>query len=641
MEEEQPLAKYATAFHQIREFFPSPILGEINLRTARRVFTAILRKLTVTPFFVVFARAYLEDADYFPTIRVGTELGDVVRVIQIRTTRNNVLMVQSFKRRLITQICRELWISQCVARETARDHHNNHLFTLEQIWSVMSNVHQFPRRIPSYLPYPLIAQCYHRTLRHPQQLILFDNESPMLRNVLALYESPPMAVGRPVGGGEPPPIQAVARPADDQQDRRIHIMAIRAHHRRNNGNGAAGAGARRRPFLAPVVGVVAAVDNGGGAAAPVVMTRRGDGGAAAPVAIPVGTTPDRINEIVNRVALGFSTPSEAPKDTPLPLSRVGGQAVIYSPEPSKWFSENLDCILCTDVFAPGDCIVTCPGHTDDDGVVVGEGGGGESSGGEVKYHQFCTECFSRMVQQCCDITTPEFNMYRWKNLNGEVVCLAGFPEREAALPIFLPDVVFQAATPAMSRVYTESKVASKSEKIADETSAIAKKAATEAIREILQPESEKEKRLRIIAGNVKHIQERILTLRCPTCDFPYAEYDKCSALTCSTCGSHFCGLCGEIGSTCTRTIHEHVKTCPWNPEPGGFAFINDNVKAAINRCRLHRLMIFLRTAFLVHTAYDVTIRFEVVTQIGPDLAHLGLPLTELEHFFAEYCLLPA
>ena len=64
-----------------------------------------------------------------------------------------------------------------------------------------------------------------------------------------------------------------------------------------------------------------------------------------------------------------------------------------------------------------------------------------------------------------------------------------------------------------------------------------------------------------VARAVEHVVERILTLRCPTCDAAFVDFNGCVALTCR-CGERFCGFCLQ---QTPGDGHAHVAQCPHNP----------------------------------------------------------------------------
>ncbi len=72
----------------------------------------------------------------------------------------------------------------------------------------------------------------------------------------------------------------------------------------------------------------------------------------------------------------------------------------------------------------------------------------------------------------------------------------------------------------------------------------------------------------VLHGIRIHIEEEIMTIRCPKCRQPFVDYTGCAALTCSSCQCHFCALCLK---DCGANAHPHVKKCKLNPlNPKGY-----------------------------------------------------------------------
>lgn len=79
----------------------------------------------------------------------------------------------------------------------------------------------------------------------------------------------------------------------------------------------------------------------------------------------------------------------------------------------------------------------------------------------------------------------------------------------------------------------------------------------------------------IVKKHVDHILDEILTLRCPSCRRPFADFGRgeCFALKCP-CKIQFCGYCL---ANCGADAHRHVRNCPHNPYPGSL-FHPDDVR---------------------------------------------------------------
>ncbi len=63
------------------------------------------------------------------------------------------------------------------------------------------------------------------------------------------------------------------------------------------------------------------------------------------------------------------------------------------------------------------------------------------------------------------------------------------------------------------------------------------------------------------------IADEILTHKCPSCCAAFFDWTGCSAVTCSTCRSMFCGLCFQPCAS-SSACHSHVRACGLNPDKG-------------------------------------------------------------------------
>ena len=80
--------------------------------------------------------------------------------------------------------------------------------------------------------------------------------------------------------------------------------------------------------------------------------------------------------------------------------------------------------------------------------------------------------------------------------------------------------------------------------------------------ELLKKEEE-EKRSKL-DKLVKYVLDDIFTLKCPGCKTSFAEFTGCYALTCGTCGIHFCGWCLKYKTNNSSENHSHILTCDTN-----------------------------------------------------------------------------
>jgi len=89
----------------------------------------------------------------------------------------------------------------------------------------------------------------------------------------------------------------------------------------------------------------------------------------------------------------------------------------------------------------------------------------------------------------------------------------------------------------------------------------------------------------------KHIEEEIMTTRCPRCRKAFYDYDGCAALVCSECRCGFCALCQE---NCGSDAHAHLSHCKLNPS-GGMHVAEAEFKRVIRDERVRKLPEYLAT----------------------------------------------
>jgi len=91
----------------------------------------------------------------------------------------------------------------------------------------------------------------------------------------------------------------------------------------------------------------------------------------------------------------------------------------------------------------------------------------------------------------------------------------------------------------------------------------------------------------------RHIQENILTLKCPRCAQAFLDFTGCFALTCSHCG---CGFCAWCLKDCGRDAHDHVRDCGNKPR-GADTFFGSftDFEEAMKRRQRDSLRAYLQT----------------------------------------------
>lgn len=124
-----------------------------------------------------------------------------------------------------------------------------------------------------------------------------------------------------------------------------------------------------------------------------------------------------------------------------------------------------------------------------------------------------------------------------------------------------------------------------------------------------------------VMRHVRHIQENILTLSCPTCDAAFFDFDGCAAVTCASCGIEFCGLCLDHAS---NNVRMHVFNCPRNSTKGNY-FISSNemlkIHAAVRADRIQ--------SYFDHVLADGRTKGKVLSIVRRDLTDLQIKLPDI------------
>ena len=119
-----------------------------------------------------------------------------------------------------------------------------------------------------------------------------------------------------------------------------------------------------------------------------------------------------------------------------------------------------------------------------------------------------------------------------------------------------------------------------------------------------------------------HITEHILTLRCPSCQAPFVDFDGCSAVTCS-CGKYFCGLCLAPQSN-SSVCHAHVHRCDKNPHNGGVFIMQPELDRVHRYTRIGQLRCYLE-----REVPKGGIKRKLMEQLRPALENLGITATDV------------
>ena len=183
-------------------------------------------------------------------------------------------------------------------------------------------------------------------------------------------------------------------------------------------------------------------------------------------------------------------------------------------------------------------------------------------------HFLCDGCFA---QHC--LTASQGELHTLTDRGGRLFC----PERrkqggvwqccaEQAAPNFPPELAYPAETvaahvPAAAfEAYLHARDRIQEKSLVHEME--------QQFEERMAAERRRVQQLRVderINETVRHIQERLLVLKCPRCEAAFLDFEGCFALTCHRCR---CGFCAYCLADCGNDAHQHVPRCPNNLRRG-------------------------------------------------------------------------
>mmetsp|Transcript_9264 Transcript_9264/g.32175 ORF Transcript_9264/g.32175 Transcript_9264/m.32175 type:complete len:599 (+) Transcript_9264:26-1822(+) len=128
----------------------------------------------------------------------------------------------------------------------------------------------------------------------------------------------------------------------------------------------------------------------------------------------------------------------------------------------------------------------------------------------------------------------------------------------------------------------------------------------------------------------KHLQEELLTLKCPRCRAAFVDYEGCNALVCSRCK---CGFCAFCLADCGHDAHAHVALCPEGhavagpegPLYGKFEQAQKRRRTRLARDYLDTLPKGVRAAALLHAKKSLRQLGIRVSDLAPDAPKLPPP----------------
>merc|ERR1711972_473806 len=120
---------------------------------------------------------------------------------------------------------------------------------------------------------------------------------------------------------------------------------------------------------------------------------------------------------------------------------------------------------------------------------------------------------------------------------------------------------------------------------------------------------------RVLASR-RHIEENIMTLKCPRCHQAFLDFDGCFALRCSRCPCGFCAWCGADSGS--NDAHAHVQFCQEKPVGAEGFFGTQQQFEEAQRLRRQRLL----DEYLL--PMRPALKSAIAREMRQDLADLGL-----------------
>jgi len=197
-------------------------------------------------------------------------------------------------------------------------------------------------------------------------------------------------------------------------------------------------------------------------------------------------------------------------------------------------------------------------------------------------HFVCRDCLDRHVQ-----TLVEAPISVRRKHEGRVFCpkypceCDGLDFTDADLAASLSSATFQRYIQARMDLLEQRKVEELEAEMKQQLAA-----------ELDRMSALQEEQRKVLKARV-HIEEQILTCKCPSCGQAFVDFDGCFALSCSRCRCSFCAWCGADGG---RDAHPHVRECPEKP-PGADPYFGtaEQFREAQARQRRRLLRAFLPT----------------------------------------------
>jgi serine/threonine protein kinase len=227
----------------------------------------------------------------------------------------------------------------------------------------------------------------------------------------------------------------------------------------------------------------------------------------------------------------------------------------------------------------------------------------------MERHFLCDGCFGHHVQteaqkDLCDIRNREAQVFcpLRKKYNEDWLCSCVTPYSESTIAGHSSEAVFC--------MYLDGKRRLEEHRLVSE---MEQEYEARFERERARIAALKEDELRV-EQTCRHIQEQILTLKCPRCAGAFLDFEGCFALTCHRC---HCGFCAYCLVDCGKDAHKHVPRCKHNQRGQGLFGKNEDFQAAQHQRRERMLQEYLATV-------GAHVRAKVVVACKRDFEDLGM-----------------
>jgi hypothetical protein len=203
-----------------------------------------------------------------------------------------------------------------------------------------------------------------------------------------------------------------------------------------------------------------------------------------------------------------------------------------------------------------ECVVCMERAWHADSAVCGEG------------HLVCRDCMEGHVQHCAG---EDMRVRRQRE--GRVPCPHATPALGCTATPYSDAELAQAVSAAAFEAYVRARMEMVESSVREE----AEREGEERLRAELARLQALDEAQRAVLAARKHIEEEILTSRCPRCKAAFLDFVGCCALTCHRCPCAFCAWCG---ADCGTDAHRHVASCGAKPAGAGVYYPREDFRRA-------------------------------------------------------------